>query len=329
MIDSSLTASLLTPMVLAFVLGLVAACLKSDLKLPKDFYGALTIYLLLAIGLKGGAKLSSASVGQIAGPSLVALALGVAIPLWCYAILRGPGRFDAANAAALAAHYGSVSAVTFGATLAFLDGLKVTHEPFLPALLAILEVPAILVALFLFRRSHGAEGAGSLGAVAKELVSGKSILLLVGGMLIGYVSGTRGFEQVAPVFDAPFRGVLCLFLLELGLVAGARLSDLRSAGKFLVGFAIVMPIVHGLLGVWLGKWSGLGLGGATVLGALAASASYIAAPAAVRVAIPQANAAYYLTAALAVTFPFNVTIGIPLYFAAAKMIFGQGQLAGL
>ncbi len=319
--SSALTASLFTPMVLAFVLGIVAALIKSDLELPKDFYAALIIYLLFAIGLKGGAKLADAPLAQIVPPSLAALGLGLTIPLWCYAILRKVGKFNSADSAALAAHYGSVSAVTFGAVLAFLDTQKVLHEPFLPALLAMLEVPAILVAIYLYKRSlHGSAGAVPLGPVMRELFSGKSIVLLVGGMVIGVACGQRGFAQVAPVFDAPFKGVLCLFLLELGLVTGARVGDLRKAGVFLALFALVMPMLHGAIGVWLGKVSGLGVGGATVLGTLAASASYIAAPAAVRVAIPSANPTYYLTAALAITFPFNVTIGIPLYYWLAKSL---------
>ncbi len=319
--SSALTASLFTPMVLAFVLGIIAALIRSDLELPKDFFAALTIYLLFAIGLKGGAKLADAPLAQCVPPSLAALGLGLAIPLWCYAILRKLGGFDSANAAALAAHYGSVSAVTFGAVLAFLDSQKVIHEPFLPALLAMLEVPAILVAIYLYKRSrHDGAGSVPIGPVMRELFSGKSIVLLVGGMVIGLVSGHAGFEQVAPVFDAPFKGVLCLFLLELGLVTGARLGDLRQAGAFLAVFALVMPVAHGALGVWLGKVSGLGVGGATVLGTLAASASYIAAPAAVRVAIPEAKPTYYLTAALALTFPFNVTLGIPLYYWFARQL---------
>jgi hypothetical protein len=322
--SSTLTSSLFTPMVLAFVLGLVAALIKSDLELPPDFYSALTIYLLFAIGLKGGAKLSAAPLAQSLAPSLAALVLGLAIPLWCYAILRKLGGFAATDSAALAAHYGSVSAVTFGTVLSFLDSQKIFHEPYLPALLAMLEVPAILVAIYLYKRTQHGDGSApvTFGPVMRELFSGKSIVLLVGGMVIGAICGQKGFEQVAAVFDAPFKGVLCLFLLELGLVAGARLGDLRQAGLFLGVFAIVMPVFHGALGVWLGKLGGLGVGGATVLGTLAASASYIAAPAAVRMAIPQANPAYYLTASLAITFPFNVTVGIPLYYWFSRWLAG-------
>ena len=310
-------------MVLAFVLGIVATLIRSDLELPKDFYAALTIYLLFAIGLKGGVKLSTTPIMDFIPPALVAVALGVCIPLWCYALLRKVGGFGAADASALAAHYGSVSAVTFGAVLVFLEAQKVAYEAYMPALLAILEIPAILVAILLYKRSlRGSGQGGAFGPVLRELLTGKSIVLLVGGLIIGAVCGPKGFAHVEAVFEAPFKGVLCLFLLELGLVTGARLSELKKAGVFLFLFALVMPVIHGLLGVWLGGLCGLGAGGATVFGTLASSASYIAAPAAVRIAIPTANPTYYLTAALGITFPFNLTLGIPLYYSVAKLFGG-------
>lgn len=320
----SLAGSLLSPMVLAFALGVLATLAKSDLKFPDELSVALTIYLLFAIGLKGGMKLDGADVKEFLPPLAAGVGLCLAIPAWSFFILRGLGKFDPINAAAIAAHYGSVSAVTFSAALAFLDARQEAHEGFLPALLAVMEVPAIVICLWLARRFQKESPTGSqraMSGVLHELFTGKGVVLLVGGMVIGLVGGRAGYEQVAPLFDAPFRGVLTLFLLEVGLVTGRRLYDLRKAGPFLMGFAVVMPVVHGLLGVALGKVCGLGVGGATVLGTLAASASYIAAPAAVRVALPQANPAFYLTAALAVTFPFNVLVGIPIYYSFARFIF--------
>jgi hypothetical protein len=236
-------------------------------------------------------------------------------------LLRSFGRLDNVNAAAVSAHYGSVSAVTFGEALAFLGVIGVTYEPYMAALLAVMEVPAIILAIFLVGRAGlKSAGGGPIGQVLRELLTSKSVVLLVGGMVIGLLAGKKGAEQVAPLFDEPFRGVLTLFLLEIGLVTGRCLGDLKRAGWRLTVFATLMPLLHGLLGVWLGDLCGMSLGGATVLGTLAASASYIAAPAAIRVALPAASPAIYLTASLALTFPFNVIIGIPTYYAFAGFL---------
>ena len=330
----SFATTLLSPMVLAFLLGIAARVVRSDLRLPEQLYSALTIYLLFAIGLKGGAKLEGVSWAQFLPVAGAALLLCAAIPVWTFGLLRRFGGLSVEDAGAMAAHYGSVSAVTFGATLAFLETVHVTAEPFMPALLALMEGPGILVALLLVQMSRSRFPQGSLtqpasmGIVAggtgtrllTELLTSKGVVLLVGGLAIGLTCGKAGFEQVAPLFDTPFKGVLTLFLLELGLVTGGRLADLRRVGPRLVLFGILMPLLHGFLGVWLGRHAGLGLGGATVLGSLAASASYIAAPAAVRLALPEANPAYYLTSSLAVTFPFNIIVGIPVYFHFAQML---------
>lgn len=318
----ALVQSLLSPMVLAFALGIIAAVIKSDLKFPPELYTGLTIYLLFAIGIKGGVKLCTVSPAQFLGPLGVAILLSIAIPIWSFYILKKWMKFDATNAAAVAAHYGSVSAVTFGEAIAFLDIQHVSHEPFLPALLAIMEVPAILIAIFLAGRTVlAANGSGgNIGSLVRELLAGKGTVLLVGGMAIGFLSGEKGYTQVAPLFDGSFRALLTLFLLEIGLQTGRRLSDIKTAGPAMVVFAIAMPLLHGLLGVGLGNWVGLGVGGATVLGTLAASASYIAAPAAVRVALPAASPAIYLTSSLAVTFPFNVVFGIPIYYSFALFL---------
>lgn len=314
-----LQINLLSPMVLAFVLGAVARMARSDLRFPDAVSAILAIYLLLAIGLKGGVALAEVSLAEFWAPCLATLVLGVAIPLWCFGILRRLGRFDVVNAAALAAHYGSVSAVTFTAAVTFAERVGVPLERFLPALVAILEIPAIVVALLLARQSLQA---GSWGHALHEVAAGKSVVLLAGGLLIGYLGGEEGLRQVAPFFVDPFKGVLTLFLLDLGTLAAARFGDLRQAGPFLVGFGIVMPLVNGAVGVALGDLAGLSVGGAAVLGVLAASASYIAAPAAVRTALPDANPGYYLTASLAVTFPFNLAVGIPVYFALAERMGG-------
>lgn len=311
-----LLASLLSPVVLAFVLGALAVAIKSDLEIPEPLYQALSIYLLLAIGLKGGKALSETPLAEVAWPVLGTLVLGVVTPIVAYNVLRRLGRIDRTNAAALAAHYGSVSAVTFIAaqTVATLAG--VPSEGFMPALVAVLEVPAIVVGL-LIAYARG-ERAGSWQEALREVVTGRSIVLLVGGMAIGWVAGAEGMVPVEPFFVAGFQGALTLFLLDMGMSAARRLRDLRSVGPFLVAFGVLMPVVHGALGVWVGLATGLSVGGAAVLGAMVSSASYIAAPAAVRVGLPEANPAFYLTASLGITFPFNLTLGIPLYLALAQ-----------
>ncbi len=314
-------SSLLSPPVLCFALGATAALMRSDLRLPEPVFNALSIYLLLAIGLKGGSDLSQASLGSVAAPAAGALLLGLSIPLWTYAFLRRIGRFSAADAAALAAHYGSVSAVTFIAVIGYLDATGTSYEGFMTALLAIMEVPAIVVALVLARWAGATDDRRGLSAALAEVISGKSIILLVGGMLIGYLSGPQGLAPVKPLFVDLFRGALCLFLLELGIVAAQRAADVRRAGPVLVAVALGAPLIHGMLGLGVAMLIGLSMGGAVVLATLAASASYIAAPAAVRLALPKANPGYYLGAALGVTFPFNIIIGIPLFAATARMVY--------
>lgn len=312
-----LRLNLLSPVVLAFALGLVATAVKSDLKFPDELYTALSIYLLLAIGLKGGAELARTSLTVFWRPAVATIGLGVLTPVIAYQLARRIGRLDIADAAALAAHYGSVSVVTFFAALGFLEALGVPAEPFLPTLVALLEIPAIMVALAI---AHRQLERTSWATIAHEVVAGRSVFLLLGGLTIGYLAGTDGLERVRPLFVDLFQGVLLLFLLDMGMVAARRLRDLRHTGPFLVAFAVLVPILHGLLGTALGRVAGLSVGGATVLGVLAASASYIAAPAAVRIALPQANPSLYLTAALGLTFPFNLTIGIPLFYVVARTL---------
>jgi uncharacterized protein len=316
-------SNLLSPIVLAFALGMIAALVKSDLEFPEALYHALTIYLLFAIGLKGGIALAATPLAAIALPLVATLVLGIVTPLTAFAVLRWVGRMDRVNSAAIAAHYGSVSAVTFLAAQTFGTVNGMPPEGFMPALVAVLEVPAIIVALLLVGRSVHADAqriGGGRGAALREVITGRSIILLVGGLLVGFVADRDGLRTVEPFFVGLFPGALTLFLLELGMVAARRLRDLRRVGPFLLGFGIVVPLLHGALGVWVGHLAGLSEGGSAVLGTMVASASYIAAPAAVRIALPQANPAFYLTAALGITFPFNLTLGIPIYFALARWI---------
>lgn len=310
------------------MLGVAAKLIRSELSLPKDLYSTLSIYLLLALGLKGGVELSESSVSAIALPGLATLLLGCITPISAYLILRKLGRFGPIDAAGMAAHYGSVSAVTFIAATQFATAMGSPAEGFMPTLLTLLESPGIHIALAIgaLQRAKSASHAGvatkSKAAIFHEILTARSMVLLVGGLFIGLLMGAKGYEPIKPFFETGFKGALVLFLLEMGIIAGARVADLKTVGVRIIGFGLLLPILHGSLGVLLGHWSGLSLGGATVLGAMAASASYIAAPPAVRMTLPEANPAYYLTASLAVTFPFNLVIGIPLYYKLAAWMHG-------
>jgi uncharacterized protein len=302
--------------VLAFVIGVVAALARSEMSLPPAASSLISSYLLLAIGLKGGKELAAASASDVFGPAVANIGLGVVTPLVVFVLLRRRARFSVADAGGIAAHYGSVSAVTFTAAAGFVAASGFAAEGFMPALVAVMEVPGIVVPLVLVAYLTGR---ASLRQAMAEVLLGKSVVLLLGGVLIGMAGGKSSYEQVAPFFDAPFKGVLTLFLLDLGALAGTHLQAVRKAGAYLIGLAVVAPAVFGVVGVLAGSAAGMSVGGAATLGAMAASASYIAAPASVRVALPDANPALSLTAALGITFPFNLVIGIPLYLQVARV----------
>jgi hypothetical protein len=315
----ALASNLLSPIILMFVLGICASLLRSDLRLPESIYNALAIYLLLAIGLKGGVELHKTPLLEFLWPSLVTLILGIVTPITAYNILRRLGKFDRINASAIAAHYGSVSAVTFIVAVAFARMNGYEAEGFMPALVAILEVPAIVVALMIAYTRD--KRAGSWQDALHEVLAGRSIMLLAGGLIIGWIAGPAGFESISPFFESGFQGALALFLLEMGIITARRLEGLKEVGVFLIIFGITVPLLHGIIAIFLGSLAGLSLAGSAVLGAMVSSASYIAAPAAVRIALPEANPTLYLTASLGITFPFNITLGIPIYFAFAEWIF--------
>lgn len=300
--------NLLSPIVLAFLLGIAAVYLRSDLKFPEPIYNFLSIYLLLAIGLKGGVTLSKEPLFTLAPLLFSAFMLSLFLPFFTFFCARLL-RYTTTDSAAFAAHYGSVSVITFIACQVFVESSGYQTDKSMTAVLAIMEIPAIIIALILARTKH----AHPFHQDIKKILTSKSILLLIGGIIMGYLSGEDGFQRISPLFVTPFQGMLVLFLLEMGLVTGHRLLETRHFPKslFVIGFCI--PILHGILGICLGKFMGLSIGNTTVFACLAASASYIAAPAAVRIALPNANPGYYLTASLAITFPFNLSFGIPLY----------------
>ncbi len=311
--------NLLDPTILFFLIGLFAGIVRAELKLPESIYEILSIYLLLAIGLKGGVQLSTTHLGGLIAPSFGAILIGIVIPSIAYPILRRLGKFSRADAAAIAAHYGSVSAVTYAVVLVFLDKQGIRYENYTTVLLVLLEIPAIAVGVFI-ARLRASTTTLPASRILHEVFFGRGVYLLLAGLFAGLVLGPQGIESVRMVFFDPFKGALAFFLLEMGLVASRRLSELRRVGAFLFFFALVMPIVSGALGTIVGWGVGLSVGGTTVLATLAGSASYIAAPAAMRMAVPEANPTLYLTASLGITFPFNLVLGIPIYYWMATVI---------
>lgn len=307
------------PVILFFVLGLLAGLLRSDLKIPAVLYESLSIFLLLAIGLKGGMELASYSLRELAGPIVVVVAVAMLIPLAGFFVLHRAGRLARADAASIAAHYGSVSVVTFAVAVAFLARNDESVEGYMTAFLVLLEFPALMLGVVLARRGAGA---APWGRLLHEVFAGKSIVLLIGGLVIGWVAGADGIKPLDRLFVDLFKGVLAFFLLEMGLVVAGRFGDLRRAGAFLLLFAVAMPVAAGLLGIVTANLIELSVGGAALLATLYASASYIAAPAAMRVAVPEANPALSIGAALGVTFPFNIVAGIPLYYWLAVRLQG-------
>ena len=323
----ALWASLLNPPVLYFGLGLATAAARSDLEVPPALSSFFSSFLLMAIGCRGGAELARAG----ASPSMwltlgVAAAASALMPLYLYALARR--RFDAANAAALAAAYGSVSAVTFACALNLLQDLKIPYHEYLNVALAAMEAPAIVTGALLYRLVRAGDPAGgtvalNVPAVLRRLTTKGSLVLLLGSLAIGAAAGAPGWAAVRPLFGDLFKGVLCFFLLDQGLRCGRQLGELRSAGAWALGYAIGAPLLGALVGLGLGRLIGLPDGDAFLLVVLCASASYLAVPAAMREAIPKANPGIYVTLPLAVTFPFNVVLGLPLYLALVSR-YGAG-----
>lgn len=305
--------TLLSPAILFFVLGALAAFARSDLAIPESVAKGLSLYLMAAIGLKGGVNVASAGFDPTMLAAIgVGVALSFSIPFIAAFLLRRVGGLDPLNAAAVAAHYGSVSVVTFAAAVDILTGSGIAPAGYMVAVLALMETPAILSGLVLARRGGAQRDSEHRGELLREVLLNGSVVLLLGSFVVGLIAGKDGVEPIKPVFDTAFRGALCLFLLDMGLIAARRLMGSKLLNVRLVMLAILMPVFNGALGVVLGTLIGLDVGSAAGLGVLAASASYIAVPAAMRLALPQADPGLYLSLSLGVTFPFNVTIGIAL-----------------
>lgn len=318
--------TLLSPVVLFFVLGILAAFARSDLAIPEAIAKGLSLYLMAAIGLKGGVQVASSGFSlDFLLAAVTGLVLSAAIPVAAFFVLRGFGRLDAMNAGAVAAHYGSVSVVTFVTGTEVLASAGMAPAGYMVAVLALMETPAIIVGLFLATR-YAVESSGvaaqSREDLLRETLLNGSVVLLTGSFIIGLLVGKEGFAPIAPVFETGFRGILCLFLLDMGLVAARRLRQVKSLTLRLSVLAIAMPLVNGFIGVALGALLGLEVGSVAALGILAASASYIAVPAAMRLALPEADSGLYLAMSLAITFPFNIVAGIPIYSALAQWMTG-------
>ena len=324
----SLAASNLTsPVVLFFVLGFAAALVRSNLALPEPVAKALSIYLMMAIGFKGGAAVADYGVGADLILALVAGAiLSAFLPLIAFALLSGMSRLPQVDRAAVAAHYGSISIVTLVAATDSVTRLGQDYEGFIVAVAAVMETPAILVGLWLANRGRSVDTSDQLVSrdqFLREIFLNSSVVILIGAFIIGFITGPAGLKEIEPLIVDPFKGLLCLFLLDMGAIAGrGLLKGGRDLSAPVIGFGLIMPLVGATVALPVAWAIGLSAGGAALFVTLAASASYIAVPAALRMALPEARPAISLTLSLAVTFPFNLTIGIPLYQVMSNWIIG-------
>ncbi len=313
-------ATLASPVILFFILGMLAAFARSDLNIPEAIAKGLSIYLMIAIGLKGGVAVSkSGFTPDLIVAAAAGVALSFALPFFAFLLLTKFARLSRVNAAAVSAHYGSVSVVTFVTAVEILGRQALAPAGYMVAVLALMETPAIISGLLLARRGP-AEATAPAGGLWHEVLLNASVVLLIGSFLIGLIGGPEGFRPVEPLFEGLFRGILCIFLLDMGLVAGRRLIETRSLTSRAASLAVFLPIVNGTLGTVIGTVIGLDVASAAALGILAASASYIAVPAAMRLALPQADPGLYLSMSLGVTFPFNIILGIPLFAMLAQAI---------
>lgn len=311
---------LLSPAILFFALGMLAASLRSTLEIPEAVSKGLAIYLMTAIGLKGGVQVSSSGItSELVAAGMTGIGLSLLLPIPAFWAMRRLAKLDTVNAGAVAAHYGSVSVVTFVTGVAILEAGGMPVAGYMVAVLAVMEAPAIITGIWLARRSESS-GAKALGGYFSHAMRDGAVVLLLGSFAVGLVVGESGFDPIRPVFEQAFAGVLCLFLLEMGLVAARHLIRTRSVTPVIAALAVVLAVANGSLGVFAGSLIGLDLGSTAALGILAGSASYIAAPAAIRLALPEANIGLPLAMSLAITFPFNVIVGIPIFTTLARFL---------
>ena len=299
-----------------FLLGVCARLLRTEVRFPQGLHQTLTIFLMLAIGLKGGVALSQFGSWTLLWQALAVVVFGIVLPLLAFPLLHWVGGLQRTDAASIAAHYGSVSVGTYAVAVAFLESRDIVYEAYFPLFVALLEMPAIVVGIALARKGAGE---WKLTTVLPEIARSQGLFLMAGAMVIGALAGERA-ASLDPLFKDLFKGVLALFLLEMGLVAASRFGDLKTSGPFLSAFGVAMPLLGGGLGLLLGQALDLSSGGLVLMAVLGASASYIAVPAAMRVALPDANHGLAITASLGITFPFNVLVGIPVFGVLAQQL---------
>ncbi|MEO1289404.1 MAG: sodium-dependent bicarbonate transport family permease [Chloroflexota bacterium] len=311
--------NLFSPMILAFMMGIVTAMANSDLRLPDQIFTAISIYLLFSIGLEGGFDLADAPISTFVLPAIAAAVIGAMIPVVAYLYLTKIAGLSATDAIAVGIHYGGVSSVTLSAGIAFLNDLGQGFEGFLPTLYVIMELPAFFVALLLVAWRTGRE-TQNLRDVATATLKGKTFILLGGGVLIGLLSGDAGEELVTPFFFELFPGILTLFLLQMGTIVADRIDELKDISPLVMIYAVGAPFLHAFAGIALGTLAGLSVGGAFLLSVIASSGSFISAPAVVRSNLPKANPGIYMTTALVIAFPVNIIIGLPIYYEVARVM---------
>jgi hypothetical protein len=319
--SSLILSNILNPPVLFFFLGMMAVFLKSDLEIPQPLPKLFSLYLLMAIGFKGGYEISQSGVNpEIAVTLFAAIVMSVIVPVYTFFVLKL--KLDTYNAAAIAATYGSISAVTFITASSFLGKIGIPFGGHMVAALALMESPAIIIGLLLVRifAHDNKDGEFSWGEVLREAFLNSSVFLLVGSLLIGILTGKTGWDKLEPFTQGIFYGVLTFFLLDMGIVAAKRIKDLRKTGSFLIAFAVFIPVANAIIGILIAKLIGISIGNALLFAVLCASASYIAVPAAMRLTVPESNPSLYVSMALAITFPFNIIVGIPVYLQIIKQL---------
>jgi hypothetical protein len=319
--------NIMNPPVLFFLLGMLAVFLRSELTIPQPLPKLFSLFLLISIGLHGGYELSKSGLTMdVAKGLLLAILMASIVPIYSFFILKT--KLDVYNSIAVAATFGSISAVTFITGITYLQTIGVEYGGYMVAAMTLMESPAIIIGLILaaiFARqdSNGEKREQTKwGEIMREAFLNPSVFLLMGALLIGIMTWEKGWHSMEPFFGDLFKGILALFLLDMGLVAAKRISDLKKVGPFLIAYAIIMPIFNATVALMLASFFGLSKGDAFLLALLSASASYIAVPAAMRLSVPEANPGIYLPLSLAVTFPFNISLGIPLYYFLVNMMWG-------